>query len=113
MVAMLDPLRPLDPYRALLNPREAAVGHCARCSEPELIDPGLSPCGTIVAMRIGCSLLPQYASRIHQDGVVYKPIEPPNFVRTLAILKRKGSGDLVNRFYQFAVENFADDAALS
>jgi DNA-binding transcriptional LysR family regulator len=66
-----------------------------------------------VAMRIGCSLLPQYASRIHQDGVVYKPIEPPNFVRTLAILKRKGSGDLVNRFYQFAVENFADDAALS
>ena len=45
-----------------------------------------------VAMGMGCSLLPAYAQSIHQEGVVYKRLEPPTFVRTLAVIKRKGAG---------------------
>ena len=33
-----------------------------------------------VAMGSGCSLLPEYVRNIRQNGVVYKPLRPPNLV---------------------------------
>jgi DNA-binding transcriptional LysR family regulator len=56
-----------------------------------------------VAMGIGCSLLPGYARGIRQDGVVYRPLDPPNLVRTLAIIKKRGGGKLVERFFDFTI----------
>jgi DNA-binding transcriptional LysR family regulator len=66
-----------------------------------------------VAMGSGCSLLPEYVRDIRQDGVVYKPLRPPNLVKTLAMIKNKGtSSELANAFYRFAVETFpASDGA--
>jgi len=57
------------------------------------------------AMGAGCSLLPDYARRIHVDGIVYKPFRPSNVVKTLAIIKKKGRGGLAESFYRFTVEN--------
>jgi DNA-binding transcriptional LysR family regulator len=60
-----------------------------------------------VAMGSGCSLLPEYVRDIRQDGVVYKPLRSPNLVKTLAMIKNKGtSSELANAFYRFAVETF-------
>jgi hypothetical protein len=62
-----------------------------------------------VAMGSGCSLLPEYVRDIHQDGVVYKPLRPPNLVKTLAMIKNRGtSSELANSFYRFAVETFTE-----
>lgn len=58
-----------------------------------------------VAMGIGCSLLPDYARSIRHDGVVYRPLRPPDLSKTLAIVKKKGRGDLAEAFVRFAVEN--------
>ena len=72
-----------------------------------------------VAMGSGCSLLPEYVRNIRQNGVVYKPLRPPNLVKTLAMIKNKGtSSDLANAFYQFAIDtlpasNVATDAPQS
>lgn len=57
-----------------------------------------------VAMGGACSILPDYTRRIRQDGVVYKPLQPANIVKTLAIVKKKGRGDLAESFYRFTVE---------
>jgi DNA-binding transcriptional LysR family regulator len=72
-----------------------------------------------VAMGSGCSLLPEYVRNIRQNGVVYKPLRPPNLVKTLAMIKNKAtSSDLANAFYQFAIDtlpasNAATDAPQS
>lgn len=62
-----------------------------------------------VAMGIACSLLPDYARTIHREGIVYKPVRGPNIVKTLAIVKKKGRGDLAERFYRFTAETLAGD----
>jgi DNA-binding transcriptional LysR family regulator len=63
-----------------------------------------------VAMGLGCSLLPAYAQSIHQEGVVYKRLEPPTFVRTLAVIKRKGAGRLAEQLFDFTVSHFRSAA---
>jgi LysR family hca operon transcriptional activator len=57
-----------------------------------------------VGMGSGCSILPNYSRQI-LSGVVYKPLRPPNVVRSLGIIKHKGRGDLAESFYRFTVEN--------
>ena len=59
---------------------------------------------SFVAMGAGCSLLPEYLRGVHQDGVVYKSIRPPNIVNTLAMIKNKGRGGLPAKFFQLAME---------
>jgi DNA-binding transcriptional LysR family regulator len=60
-----------------------------------------------VAMGIGCAFLPDYARRIRVDGVVYKPLQPRQMVKTLAIVKKRGDGDLAEVFFRFASEYLA------
>jgi len=57
-----------------------------------------------VGMGRVCSILPNYSRQI-LSGVVYKPLRPPNVVRSLGIIKHKGRGDLAESFYRFTVEN--------
>jgi len=57
-----------------------------------------------VAMGIGCTLLPTYARNIRQEGVVYLPLEPPAFEKTLAIIKLKGRSGLAQSFVRFTAE---------
>lgn len=57
-----------------------------------------------VAMGVGCTLLPDYVRNIRQEGVVYRPLRPPNLVKTLAIIKKKGRGDLAESFCRFAAQ---------
>lgn len=57
-----------------------------------------------VAMGVGCSVLPDYTRRILQQGTIGIPLEKPMF-KTLAIIKKKGRGDLVESFYRFTVDN--------
>jgi len=59
-----------------------------------------------VAMGGGCSLLPGYASAIRHEGVVYRPLEPPNVVISLAMIKKKGRGGLVESIFKFAAGAF-------
>lgn len=61
-----------------------------------------------VSMGIGCSILPDYVRSIRREGVVCRPIKPPNIVKTLAIIKKKGRGDLAEVFYRFTAEHFPD-----
>jgi LysR family hca operon transcriptional activator len=58
-----------------------------------------------VAMGIGCSLLPDYASSIRHDGVVYRPLRPANFKKTLVIVRRKDRSDLAETFVRFTLEH--------
>ncbi len=60
-----------------------------------------------VAMGIGCSLLPGYVRHIRHDGVVFRPLRRPNMVKSLAMIKKKGRGDLAAAFYRFTADNFA------
>jgi DNA-binding transcriptional LysR family regulator len=57
-----------------------------------------------VAIGIGCSLLPDYTRRILQQGTIGIPLEKPMF-KTLAIIKKRGRGDLVESFYRFTVDS--------
>lgn len=59
-----------------------------------------------VAMGIGCSLLPDYVLNMRRPGVVYKPVRPPNLVKTMAIIKKKHSGAVVDSFLRFTLDNF-------
>jgi len=59
-----------------------------------------------VAMGAGCALLPDYLRGIHQQGVVHRPIRPPEIVDTLAMIKKKGQRGLAERFFQLAAETF-------
>lgn len=61
-----------------------------------------------VAMGRGCSLLPDYTLLGRMDGIVHKPLKPPNIVKTMAIIKRRESGGLANNFYQMTVAKFAN-----
>ena len=63
-----------------------------------------------VAMGLGCSLLPAYAQQIQQEGVAYRTLEAPTFVRTLAAIKRKRAGRLAKRFFDFTVAHFQTPA---
>jgi len=56
-----------------------------------------------VSLGIGCSFLGEYARRIKWDGVVYRPLDPP-LVKTVAIIKKKRRGELVEEFYRFTVD---------
>jgi LysR family transcriptional regulator, hca operon transcriptional activator len=57
-----------------------------------------------VAMGIGCSLLPDYARNIRQNGVVYKPLRSPNLVKTLAMIRKKGRSELAESFSRFTAD---------
>lgn len=59
-----------------------------------------------VAMGCGCSLLPEYTRAIRQDGVVHRPLKSPKLVKTLAVVKKRGRGDLAETFFKFIVEEF-------
>lgn len=61
-----------------------------------------------VAMGCGCSLLPEYTRAIRQDGVVHRPLKSPRLVKTLAVVKKRGRGDLAETFFRFIVEEFAN-----
>jgi LysR family hca operon transcriptional activator len=61
-----------------------------------------------VAMGVGIALLPQYVRSIHQDGVVYRPLRACTLVRTLAIVKKKGRGELADVFFRFARDCFGN-----
>jgi len=57
-----------------------------------------------VSMGTGCSFLGDYARRVNWPGVIYKPLKP-QLVKTVAIIKKKRRGDLVEAFYRFTVDN--------
>src|SRR5882757_3375773 len=66
-----------------------------------------------VSLGIGCSFLGEYARRVKWDGVVYRPLDP-QLVKTVAIIKKKRRGELVEAFYQFTIDNVrADDSKAS
>jgi DNA-binding transcriptional LysR family regulator len=60
-----------------------------------------------VAMGSGLSLLPDYHRRIGMPGVVYRPLKPPNIVKHLAVVKKKGAGGAVNNFFHFSADILA------
>lgn len=60
-----------------------------------------------VAMGAGCSLIADYACAVKREGVVYRPISGPNIAKTLAIIKRKRSEEVIDSFFRFAVDNLA------
>lgn len=62
-----------------------------------------------VAMGIGCTLLPSYVSAFRMEGIVFKPLAPPNIVKTLAVIKKKRRGGLAETLHTFAA-NFPFDA---
>ena len=55
-----------------------------------------------VAMGSGLSLLPDYHRRIPMPGVVYRPLRPPLFMKTLAVVKQSGRGGVSESFYRFS-----------
>jgi DNA-binding transcriptional LysR family regulator len=57
-----------------------------------------------VSLGSGCSFLGDYARRVRWDGVIYKPLEP-QLVKTVAVIKKKRSADLVEAFYRFTLDN--------
>lgn len=59
---------------------------------------------SLVSIGAGCSLLPEYLRGVHQKGVVYKSIRPPNIVNTLAMVKKKGSKGLPAKFFQLVMD---------
>jgi len=59
-----------------------------------------------VAMGSGCSVLPGYVRNIRNDGVICRPLAPPNLSISLALMKKKGRGGLVKSIYQFTREAF-------
>jgi DNA-binding transcriptional LysR family regulator len=65
-----------------------------------------------VAMGHGCCLLPDYALRIRPEGVVCKPLGPPSILRSLAVIKKSGSGGVRHLFYRFVVETLARNPAI-
>jgi len=60
-----------------------------------------------VAMGTGCGVVPDHTRAIRRKGVVYRPLRAPNLIRRLAIIKKKGHGDLAELFYRFTIENLA------
>lgn len=64
-----------------------------------------------VAMGRGCSLLPDYTLLERMDGIVRKPMRPPNIVKTMALIKKKGSGGLAEQFYQMTLAMFPNRKA--
>lgn len=64
-----------------------------------------------VAMGNACSILADYSRRVREEGVVYKPLRPAGVAKTLAMVKKKGRGDLAERFFRFTAQNLpAQDA---
>ncbi len=61
-----------------------------------------------VAMGCGCSMLPDYTRAIRQEGVVHRPLTPPNLVKTLAVIKRKDRGDIAEMFFHFVADSLAE-----
>jgi DNA-binding transcriptional LysR family regulator len=60
-----------------------------------------------VAMGVGCTLLPDYARSIRQEGVVFRPLRSPQIVKTLALIKKRGRKGLAEAFFQFARQTLA------
>lgn len=56
-----------------------------------------------VAMGFGCSIVPEYARALRQDGIVYRPLRP-SMTRTLGIVKKKGRGGIAELFFRFTLE---------
>jgi DNA-binding transcriptional LysR family regulator len=56
-----------------------------------------------VAMGIGCGILPDYIRMLPRKGVVYKSLRSPNLIKTLGIIKKRGTGGLAESFFSFTV----------
>jgi LysR family transcriptional regulator, hca operon transcriptional activator len=61
----------------------------------------------LVAAEHGCCLVPEYVRSVPREGVVYKPLGPPSIVRTLSIIKHKGTAGLTEVFYRFAADTLS------
>jgi LysR family hca operon transcriptional activator len=66
-----------------------------------------------VAMGVGCTLLPDYVRSIRQEGVVYRPLQPPTLIKTLALIKKKGRGDLAESFCRYTAQRLAGETHAS
>jgi DNA-binding transcriptional LysR family regulator len=73
----------------------------------------LLSCINFVAMGAGLSLLPDYHRRIGIPGVVYRPLKPPYFVKTLGVVKRRNAASAANAFFKFTGDLMADNSRLS
>jgi DNA-binding transcriptional LysR family regulator len=60
-----------------------------------------------VALGGACSLLLGYTRQIRHDGVVIRPLKPPNVAVSLAIAKKKGRGGIVDAICRFTCESLA------
>ncbi len=65
-----------------------------------------------VAMGFGCSIVPEYARALRQDGIVYRRLRPA-MTRTLGIVKKSGRGGIANLFFRFALDNLEDQPVVS
>jgi len=61
-----------------------------------------------VAMGVGCSIVPEYARALRQDGIVYRQLRP-SMTRTPGIVKKKGRGGIADLFFRFTLENLGAD----
>lgn len=61
----------------------------------------------VVAAGAGSCIVPEYVRNFCGEGVVCKPLAPPNILRTLAVAKKRGREGLADSFYHFVVDNLA------
>lgn len=66
-----------------------------------------------VAMGAGCALVPAYARRIAQTGVVFRPLDAMGSTKTLAMLWRPNARDVGATFRRFACDMFPGVASLA
>jgi LysR family hca operon transcriptional activator len=102
---MIMPVRDLHPdtYREIEQRFELAG---AAFNVAYQLDNSLSMIN-FVAMGLGCSILPEYASSIRHDGVVYRRLLPASFTKTLVIVKKKGRSGLAETFVRFTMEHLS------
>lgn len=59
-----------------------------------------------VAMGVGCALLPDYTRQILHPSTTWRPLAPSSaMAKTLAVIKKRGRGDLVEAFYRFTMDS--------
>ena len=66
-----------------------------------------------VSLGIGCSFLGEYARRVKWPGVVYRTLEPATLVKSVAILKKPRTSELVESFYRFTVDSIRANTLLA
>lgn len=63
-----------------------------------------------VAMGFGCSIVPEYARALRQEGIVYRRLRPA-MTRKLGIVKKKGRGGIAKLFVRFTLDDLGSAAA--